>query len=160
MEDINYRVIAFDPGGTTGWASYSALQMPDGSFFNERFDCGQLGPKEHHKELYDLLLMQRVSEYHVVSESFEFRNRARDGLVLISKEYIGVMKLFAAESEVPLVMQTAAMGKGFISDSKIMRAQLWHPGWRHAMDATRHLLYYLVTRQNRMDLVEKWWKPV
>lgn len=165
MGDINYRIIAFDPGGTTGWASYSAFAIDDvngngtRTYHNETWAQGQLGPEEHHGQLNALLELQRVKDYTLVSESFEFRNRARDGLELISREYIGVIKLFAEEEEVSLYMQTAAQGKGFITDRKIKAAGLWHPGWKHAMDATRHLLFHMVNKQRRMDLVERWWKP-
>jgi hypothetical protein len=51
------------------------------------------------------------------------------------------------------------MGKGFVSDDKIKRAGLWYTGNKHAMDATRHLLYALVNVHGRTDLVERFWKP-
>jgi hypothetical protein len=164
---MRYRVIALDPGGTTGWAMYSAERMEDPianvfEYYNEQWTQGQLGPEPHHAELLHLMEMMHVESYRVVCESFEFRGGAakvRDNLNLDAKEYIGVVKLFAQERKVPTRFQTAAMGKGFITDDKIKRAGLWHPGWRHAMDAQRHLLYYLVNIEGRRDLARRWWKP-
>src|SRR3954454_8885906 len=167
-----YRIIALDPGGTTGWATYTAGRMVwDSSgteYYDEKWACGQLGPHEHHNELDIWLGIQQTEEYVIVCESFEFRNmdrRHRDNINLMSREYIGVAKLYHQTENVSLFMQGAGLAKGFIPDTgsqankKLRDAGLWKSGWPHAMDATRHLLYYLVHREGRMDLVERWWKP-
>jgi hypothetical protein len=181
-----YRVLALDPGGTTGWATYTAKRIPVGGlitegpaeyeYYDEKWACGQIGPDEHHYKLDRFLGHMHTQEFIVVCESFEFRNldrRDRDNLNLMSREYIGVVKQWhqALEPEgydtsgVKLVFQTAAQAKGFIPDKgpqankKIKDAGLWYPNQKHAMDATRHLLWYLVNRENRMDLVTRWWKP-
>src|SRR5687768_17063694 len=119
------KIIALDPGGTTGWATYEDQEIPvpgtDGEVERHgvKWVCGHLGPEEHHGQLYDFLGMQHSQqETYLVSESFEFRQKARDGLVLVSLEYIGVTKLFARERGLQLRMQTAAMGKGFVTDEK------------------------------------------
>jgi hypothetical protein len=177
-----YRILALDPGGTTGWASYTANRIPavDGpeEYYDETFDCGQIGPEEHHGTLHHLLGAQQTLEFVLVVESFEFRNmdvRHRDNINLMSREYIGVAKLFAEQRMIgPMVapsvsvhqrfvLQTAGLAKGFIPDKgpqankKIKDAGLWYPNQKHAMDAMRHLLWYLVNRDNRYDLVRKWW---
>lgn len=178
-----------DPGGTTGWATYTADHMVDPThvdgdspsvgmheFYNEKWACGQIGPEEHHYKLDRLLSHMHTQEFVVVCESFEFRNldrRDRNNINLMSREYIGVVKRWhqALEPEgyngpdVKLVLQTASLAKSFIPDSgpqankKIREAGLWYPNQKHAMDATRHLLWYLVNREQRMDLVERFWKP-
>lgn len=172
-----YRVLAFDPGGTTGWSSYTAERMPavDGpeEYLQEKWQCGQIGPGDHHLALDRFLGSQQTQEFVVVCESFEFRNtdkRHRDNISLISREYIGVIKRFHQQRMEGhrgqhLVMQTAGLAKSFIPDTgsmankKIKDAGLWYPNSKHAMDATRHLLWYLVNRDNREDLVRRWWKP-
>jgi len=148
------RILALDPGGTTGWASWT-----DG-----QYNCGQIGPDEHHLELWDFLGNQQTANFTIVCESFEFRQRARAGLELISKEYIGVAKLFKQERMLELhnnqvqklVFQTAAMGKGFIKDDKIKAKGLWTKGQKHAMDAMRHLLYYQVITLRQTDIMWDW----
>lgn len=167
LSQPNYRVIALDPGGTTGWDTYSATRMvtPDGTveWYDEEWRCGQLGPGDHHDQLYALLEDQHVQHYAVVCESFEFRQgKQRDNLNLISREYIGIVKMFAKERNVPLHMQSAGMAKGFVPDKGPMRNKklrvmgLWVPGKKHAMDARRHLVFYLVNKEHRYDLVESW----
>ncbi|HVI80647.1 MAG TPA: hypothetical protein VM715_21360 [Candidatus Acidoferrum sp.] len=169
---MKYRVIALDPGGITGWATYTAERIEDtegkAEYYDEEWYQGQLEGDDHHERLYRLLELSRVEDYRIVCESFEFRNmdrRHRDNINLMSREYIGVAKLYHQTENVSLFMQGAGLAKGFIPDTgsqankKLRDAGLWKSGWPHAMDATRHLLYYLVHREGRMDLVERWWKP-
>lgn len=154
-------IIALDPGGTTGWASVrlEPRKVPE-------FNCGQLAADNHHSELNTLLGLNHTDNYTVVCERFEYRAYSRAGLVLDSREYIGVAKLFCQERNVPLVMQSAAQGKGFVKDINIKRLGLWSMGWPHAMDAMRHLLFYIanggsddtLVRELGQKLLKEAWK--
>jgi len=164
MSDPNFRVIALDPGGTTGWATYSAQTSSYIStagkqylYADEEWACGQIGPEEHHLDLYEFLELQHIHDTVVVCESFEYRNyRHRDNLNLMSKEYIGVTKLFGQERDVPVVFQTAGAAKPFVTDQKLKKMGLWYPGQKHAMDAMRHLVFHLVNKNRRTDLIKCW----
>ena len=140
------RIAAFDPGGTTGWAYVDI----DVETQETTFHCGMLQAKEHHKELFDFLGHLDVQDFTVVSESFEYRNASRAGLVLSSVEYIGVIKHFCQERKVPVVFQMAAQGKirdkpnAFVKPDNLKRLGLYHPSQVHAMDAYGHLLYYII----------------
>lgn len=166
-----YRIVALDPGGTTGWATYT--EYPEADKPEQKFACGQIGPFEHHKDLYDFLGMQQTDDTIVVCESFEYRNERRPGLVLISKEYIGVAKLFVAErgfeSEENFLHykeQTASKAKGFVKDTNLQKLGLWSSGFPHAMDAMRHLLYYMINdnagfnnmKKGTYELLKQGWK--
>lgn len=100
----------------------------------------QIGPRRHHVKLLDTLEEQEPDV--VVCESFQYRN-SLDKAVLIPLEYIGVITLWAEQRNRELVMQTPAMGKGFWTDDKLKTLGLYRPGAPHAMDATRHWLYYV-----------------
>lgn len=132
-------ILALDPGGTTGWAL--ARWGDEGDL---KWHCGHIGPEEHHKELYDFLGMQQTDNYTIVTERFEYRNTSRPGLVLMSREYIGIVKLFHKERGGSLRFQNASQAKGFVKDRHIKELGLWSPGFQHAMDAYRHLLYYII----------------
>lgn len=145
------RIIALDPGGTTGWATFTLTE----DAVHGAFDWGQMGPDEHHRELWNLLGMMHTEEYDIVCESFEYRNASRAGLVLVSKEYIGITKLFVEDRlatdssgslHVTYTEQTASKAKGFVKNSHLKRLGLWSSKHadRHAMDAMRHLIFYLV----------------
>ena len=144
-------IIALDPGGTTGWAVWQGDQI----------NVGHWGPDDHHLTLFDNLGFYQTSEYHIVCESFEYRQHARANVNLVSKEYIGIVKLFQQErmSKLPnqyVKFQTAAQAKGFVTDSKIKASHLWTPGMRHAMDAMRHLIYYDIFALGNKSWLDQW----
>lgn len=150
--EATMRVIALDPGGTTGWATYTEYTDRE-----PEWACAHIGPEEHHVDLYEFLEIQHCRNTTVVCESFEFRqNRQRDNINLMSREYIGIVKLFGKQRNVPVVFQTAGLAKGFVTDEKLKKMGLWAPGHKHAMDARRHLVYYMVNKLRRHDLVESW----
>jgi hypothetical protein len=149
------RIVALDPGGTTGIATYDDVNGQ-----GEEWAIWQLGPEEHHAALWRYLsnsFMPFSGNQVIVCESFEFRqNRQRDNINLMSREYIGVVKLFSETHGIPVVFQTAGAGKGFVSDEKLKIMDMWVPGKKHAMDARRHLIYYMVNKQKRLDLIQSW----
>ncbi len=175
------KILALDPGGTTGWATativerdYTALGGP--ILDDVRWQQGMLGPQEHHKQLWGLMELQETEhDFRVVCESFEFRNEHRDGLVIVSSEYIGLAKLFQLQRhpDHPVVLQTASTGKirpakteatAFVKKRNLQALGLWNLGPKsehHMVDATGHLLYYMLAKpgiipaQLRMDLLIK-----
>lgn len=132
----SFCILWFDPGGSTGWASYDAELMvyPElpkrtvgtgmhWEFYKQKWNSGELGPGKHHLALWDLLATKRAQNYILGYESFE--NRGNEAAILISQEYIGVIELFAAGTvrdyeraaynghAFDLHKQTAAEGKTF-----------------------------------------------
>lgn len=126
-------IIAFDPGGSTGWKSLESF--PNGEI---EFREGCLGPHRHHVELWELLI--DLAPNLVVAESFE--NRGNIAASLISRNYLGIIELYCAIEETQLVMQSAAEGKAFWNDDKLKRVTLWSSN-KHTRDATRHLLHFI-----------------
>lgn len=157
----NYRVIAFDPGRTTGWAAYSALYIPGTTveYFSETYTMGQLGPEDHHVRLNQLLGMQRVQNYTVVCERFEDRPAGTTSVDLKAKEYVGTIETFCEEEDVPLFRQMPAAAKGFVKDENLRRLGIYHgKRWKHAMDGQRHVLWYLINGgPRRLDILKKGW---
>jgi hypothetical protein len=161
---MNRRIVALDPGGTTGWATVTIMAHQE-----PVFNHGMLTSKNHHKKLFDLLLIlhEGIDELTVVCESFEYRNASRAGLELVSTEYIGVMKLFCQENDITYHMQSASQGKirdkptAFVKPDNLKRLGLWSPNQIHAMDAYGHLLYYLINYAKtgfEKELLQKGWK--
>jgi len=163
------RVIALDPGGTTGWAEWSSTPYHGGVGIWEHYTCGQIGEPglDYHLELDEFLGSRRTENFIVIDETFEFRqgDNDREGIDLISREYIGVAKRWCQENGVRHVKQSPGEAKGFIPDKpknglaaneKLKVLGLWVPGKRHAMDAMRHLLYYQVNRQHKYGIIKPW----
>lgn len=143
-------ILAFDPGGTTGWCYFDIGWL----------ERAQISDQDHFKVLFDLMIKiagKRTStQLHIVCERFDFRksDQERDKIDYIAAEYVGVVKLFAKlykHSNVKLIMQSASQVKEhkgnkenppFWTAAKMEHLGLWIPGIPHAMDATRHYLYY------------------
>lgn len=173
-----FRIIGLDPGGTTGWATYTADRInatskvitsstPIYEYYDEQWACGQLDPHDHHYQLYSLLELQATEDSVIICEAFDYRNQAKPGLELISREYIGVVKLFSQERKVPYILQTASQGKvtkrSFVRKENLEKLDLWVSGgaskWNHAMDAYGHILYYMIHNNIQKDaLLRRGWK--
>lgn len=159
------KVVALDPGGYTGIATFDATEMPNGELYDMEFQQFWLGPDEHHDKLELFLDMQHTHGMRVVFESFEFRQQQRAGLVLVSLEYIGVIKAWCLRNGVEWTAQTAAQGKGFSKDEHLNKLGILlqpvsaKPN-KDMNDASRHLLYYLINKDKRAAryLLEKAWK--
>lgn len=139
------KLIALDPGGTTGVAVVEMLE--DGKL---SFNVAQIGPAEHHVELEDFLhkQLEGVSRRWVICERFDYRNTSKSGLRLDSREYIGTVKGYCRRQGIPLVLQTAAQAKGFVSNNILKELNLYTEAFRHANDAMRHLIYFVVNNED------------
>lgn len=152
------KIVALDPGGTTGlaWINLDPL-LDDPTVHHE-----QIGPNEHHVELLNRL--QQLRPDIMVYERFLYQQR--DKVNLISCEYIGVIKLYwrltcnshpkvaHLTHPVVLVKQTPAQ-MDFWTDNKLRAVDLYIPGQPHAVDATRHLLYYMsFTRKDKRWILQ------
>jgi len=135
-------IVAFDPGGTTGWKGFDTSER--------KFHGGFLGPDPHHVELDGFL--NSVAPGKVVLESFQYT--AGRNLELISVEYIGIIKLWCAKNAVPLKKFTSSQGKGFWDDDKLRRVDLYVVN-KHIRDATRHLLQFLSFEVNDQTWIHK-----
>jgi hypothetical protein len=128
------KIIGIDPGGTTGWATWSTT-----AGFS---DFGQLEDVQHHSGLYELLTEKQPDV--IVCESFE-DHKANMGSLLVSIEYIGVVKAWASIWRVRLVTQQSTI-KNWATNAKLEAAGIQHRNWRavrNAADAQRHILYFL-----------------
>jgi hypothetical protein len=131
------KIIGIDPGETTGIA---VCYINEG-LIDWKFE--QLGPKEHHLDLLNSL--EATFPNRIVCERFE--NRGNQAARLVSCEYIGVVKYYNQEHDrmQELIFQNASQAKGFWTNDKLKACSLWKgTGLKHAMDATRHVLYYLM----------------
>jgi hypothetical protein len=143
-------IVAFDPGGTTGVASYDDQE--------EEWARTQL-IGYHHKELWEWLLNHDPQV--IIYERFMYQRRELTkgvSLNLDAVEYIGVLKLWEKMSSPlspQLICQTPHQAKKFWDDNKLKTLNLYMAGAPHANDATRHLLYYLSFTRGEKDWVKR-----
>lgn len=160
---MSRRLLALDPGGTTGWAAW---QLVNGH--KEIFETGELTGDNHHMALWDLLHRHLVDtvmlggSMTVIVENFEFRKDERDRYKIdyIAAEYVGVAKAYCGYQQnrgfdISFVVPGASQGKGFWNDDKLKRVGMYHRNSRHIRDATRHLLRYRTFELGDRTLLDK-----
>lgn len=134
-----------------GWAAYN---MHSGTITSAQQTLGQRPHLEVSHALYDAHIRHTINT--IILEPFLFRkedSRTRAYIDYTPAEYVGVVKEFAQEYNVPLVLQqasqavgeTAFWGDGALGNKKMQDLGIWVPGKQnpHQRDALRHLLYYL-----------------
>ena len=134
-----------DPGETTGWALFRHGQLQA---------WGQWptpGPADLADSIYALTAeagpLSRLvyEEYRVRGNKFN----EHVGSEVVTIQHIGAIKVVADELGVPLTKQTAGMAKGFATDAKLRNWGLYQRGLKHANDAIRHGVYYLLFAYGR-----------
>lgn len=173
-----FNVLAFDPGGTTGWAQ-AILTGPikdDVKLSDIALSTGEFGPEEHHEDLHCALFnLQDDAGYYglswpeIVFEPFHYRQNVvgegvgfRGKVELISAEYIGVIKLACAQYNMTYYDRfTPGEAKAYVTDEKLRRL-----GWlqepvtpmRHRNDALRQLVKYLIVKKGIQHPITSAWR--
>lgn len=151
------RIISIDPGGTTGWTIFDIER--DGTDYKvaedvkEHFvNSGQLEKPNHHSTLWRFLDQHQPDL--IVMERYEKRNN--DFSLLISVEYIGVVKLWCQVNDVPLVMQGASQALHWMDEgaklSRLGLTLLPYVKWKDANAARKHMVFYLVNTPSMADI--------
>lgn len=148
--DLAPPILVLDPGETTGWAVFRKGCLDS---------CGQFSTPHpadlavNIRAVYDFWLDLRsrypnspllnlilYEEYRVRGNKF----KTHVGSEVVTIQHIGAIKVVADELEVPTEKQTAGMAKGFATDPKLRHWGLYQSNQRHANDAIRHGVYYLL----------------
>lgn len=163
-------VVSLDPGGRTGWATFNTK--------TKFFEGGQFNNTDgHHKELWEFLVRLYAlycndelspNEMIVVIESFEFRNdiktEGREGLELVSREYIGIARLFSEIYGVKLIQQMPGHALRFVSNEKLDKLGLLEGHKpvssvynKDYIAAMKHLIFFLTVRMRiREGITDRW----
>lgn len=129
---MQINVISLDPGDTSGIVLGS---------INEKLVHVTVAQRRMiESELYNTLLA--FAPQYIVCESFEYRNKSRAGLVLTSRNLIGIVNLYGQSfrDDCRVFMQSPAQGKSFFTNDKLKKMELYPVGLEHGRDALRHFL--------------------
>jgi hypothetical protein len=141
--DFQGRVLAFDPGETTGWAVFHRTTEN-----TELIDAGQATtwPLKVGVENFNTLF-QQFSPNIIVYESYHiysWKANQHKNSEVATIQVVGCLQTLAIQNVLPYTAQTAQIGKTFVNDAKLEDWGLWIPGLRHARDAIRHGCYYIL----------------
>jgi hypothetical protein len=153
-----------DPGGTTGLSWWISPREPT-PLSQQLWGQEQIGACSQELGLCQLFLKLDDIIYpysgnprsvHLAMEGFDFRKdeQFRTKIDYTAAEVIGATRFWTAlRPQVTLIRSGAGLGKGFWGDDKIKKLNLWVPGKKHAMDARRHLLRYMVFELQMNELL-------
>lgn len=162
IPDYPFVVIGVDPGGTTGISVVGVEADKPASIIETRQWPNDYNPAtwqklqslaHHYRALYDLPVV-------LVIEQFDKRPGVIDpdySAMYINKDIVEYIH------EYPIVWQIPAAAKNLIKPARKGKAdQLKRFGWyqvshRHANDASRHVLVYLVEKVKHRPTILKGW---
>lgn len=127
------RILALDPGITTGWAWFDHAAL---------VDCGQIHTSLRTlQDLFDTTKPQSVvmEKYIIYKTKVEQHTLSTVPTLRI----VGAIQMLAWQKGAPLFLQTAAQAKFFCTDDKLKAWELFQTYKRHANDSIRHAVYYM-----------------
>lgn len=147
-------VLAFDPGGTTGWAAGKYTDTEPLEFiYGGQITGGVDGFVKWMKENTEFPNAELVDfDLTIVSESFSLRPGVRNPDLTPVRIEGALTALVGTEN---VVYQQPAM-KALVSDDRLRKYGLWIPGQRHHMDARIHALAYM-SRLKHIPTLRKYW---
>lgn len=149
----SYQVIAFDPGGTTGWAMMAVHPEamsgdPDihifGPYGNLQFwTAGEFTGLQDNQIDEAMELIEVYPGARLVTESF----RVRQLNALLDPAEINAVLRNRARPRY-FVEQTPALAMS-VTDDRLKAMGFWLPGKQHARDALRHAIIFLRRQKER-----------
>jgi hypothetical protein len=132
---FNGRVLAVDPGETVGWATFEELDLQNAG----QFPIGNL-------EDLDTFVTDTRPDVMVIENYRVYASRAAQhvGSEVNTAQYIGILKFLGGMYQIPVTLQMAHQAKGWVSDKRLHDLGLFQTGKRHANDAIRHGVYWLL----------------
>lgn len=134
-EAFTGRLLALDPGETTGWAVFEDCQLAR---------CGQWPVRA--LEDFDAFVTDKRPDAMVIENYRVYASRAAQhvGSEVNTAQYVGILKFLGQMYQVPYTLQMAHQAKGWVSDTRLNTLGLFQTGKRHANDAIRHGVYWLL----------------
>lgn len=137
------RLLAFDPGQTTGYSFW--LADDKGPAISK---CGQLDtwPIENAVKAFTHILdvhdpSQVVFEAYRV---YSWKTEEHTWSDVPTLHVIGCLETLCIQRGIPFCTQSAQQAKNFVTDDKLKNWNFWERGQKHARDAIRHGFYYLM----------------
>jgi len=133
-----YKVLAFDPGETTGMCLFTRynlttsgqVETPDIGVAMDHFvhTIGQIKP--------DAIVVEDYKVYATHLKQHEWSE-------LLTPKLVGILEGISASSKIPVEKQMAGRIKAFVTDDKLTAWRFYRPGLKHARDAIRHACFFL-----------------
>lgn len=147
VKPFNGILISLDPGETTGYAVWRSDAEAD---HVELIEQGQIKTWPMSNALMELdMLFTRFKPAHVTHETYavyEWKTDSHAWSQVPTLRIIGCIETLCLQKYITYNDQTAQAAKGFCTDAKLEGWGFYAKGMRHARDAVRHGVYYLIFR--------------
>lgn len=133
------KIVALDPGETTGACSFVGMQM----VHREQLQTSLLPLAAVILRKY-IMMMDPVL---VVAEDYrvyKWKTESHAWAELHTPKLIGCLQLICHDLKLPLVLQSAQVGKGFCTDERLKEWGFYQAANRHSNDAVRHACQWLM----------------
>ena len=141
----NGRLLALDPGETTG---YTFITNHGNSAGLELSEWGQLDTKTVKLASQEIeKIFDKIQPTHVVFESYRiYGSKAATHInaELIPVRVVGIIEHICNQRNIPYTSQGASLAKQFCTDDKLKTWNFWFKNARHARDAMRHAVWYIL----------------
>ena len=137
-------LLSLDPGETTGYSVFkcNGMQAPN---LEEQ---GQLDTKDEYNAANNLeILFDRIKPNHIVYEDYKVyahKTESHANADLFTPQVIGMIKFLCIRRGILPSKHMAVLAKGFVTDDKLKAWGFYIKGKRHARDAIRHAIYYML----------------
>jgi hypothetical protein len=137
------RVLALDPGETTGAALFDASELEVTLLATAQIKTWPLhAAVSHFERLLELHKPTVVvyEKYHI----YEWKAEDHSWSSVPTIQIIGCLKTLCIQRKIPYGSQTAQVAKQFCTDEKLETWNFYKKGEKHARDAVRHGCYFLL----------------
>lgn len=147
------KLLCLDPGETTGYTVFEGK----GANTPILLEAGQIATKTvelGYANLSEAFI--RIKPDHVVFENYlvySWKAQEHSFQELVTPQIISVIKVLCTMQRIKYDTQMAGQAKGFVDDDKLRFWGFWHKGKRHARDATRHGIYWLLFTHFSREIV-------
>lgn len=147
---FNGKLLALDPGETTGYAVFECsstsrpLVSESGHLFSNPVEKGIDALGE---------LINRTKPNYIVCEDYKiygWKSASHSWSELHTPQLIGCIRMFAYTLKIPFRKEMAQEPKGFVTDDKLRAWGLYIKGKKHARDAIRHGIFFLLFTYNKI----------
>jgi hypothetical protein len=147
-EAFQGRVLALDPGETTGYTCFSCEGEQEGTNWIDVVESGQVKTWPEGPMVNSLThLIDHLKPTFVVFERYsvyEWKAQTHSWSGVPTIQIIGCLKTLCIQNRLSWHEQTAYEAKKFCTDEKLKQWGLYIEGQKHARDALRHACYFLL----------------
>ena len=133
------RVLAIDPGETTGYALFDGVDLDRlGQVSTGHVDTSVIPLRKLFENVEPDIVV--VEEYRV----YAWRAKQHSWSSLHTPRLIGCIETLCEIHRKPIAMQGAGIVKQFVTNDKLKDWGFYIKGQPHARDATRHACYFII----------------